>query len=118
MEKNQVRVNSFWNADDLITNIRQGECYFLGTLQVSLKLAMTSLGLHIQLICNLGLLVILKLGYLCAKGQFLHHDVVLDCLLPEGPAAADPVEPVQWEESMAIGRYELDGREDEPELLL
>ena len=69
-----------------------------------------------HLIFNLWL-IILVLQRLYPKGQFFPHDVVLDCLFPESPITGDPVKSVQREEAVAEFRYELDGGENEPELL-
>jgi len=44
--------------------------------------------------------------------------MVLDRLLPECPVTGNPVEFVQREEPVAVQRDELDGGQDEVELLL
>jgi hypothetical protein len=44
--------------------------------------------------------------------------LVLDCLLTECPVTGVPVKFVKWEEPVAIRRDELNGGEDESELLL
>lgn len=49
--------------------------------------------------------------------QVLHHEVVLDRTAPEGPVAGGPVEIVERQKPVAVRRDEVDGGEDEPELL-
>ena len=71
-----------------------------------------------QFVQNLWLAILSQEMRTSGKSQLLLHDMVFDRLLMECPVTGNPVEFVKRDEPMAIQGDELNGGQDEIELLL